>query len=101
LETKSKAPAFMAATALSMLPWAVIMATGSCGNWLAIWRTRSMPSPSGRRMSVRQRSKVSVARQAPRRRQVRRRATLDPHARQGDAQKFQDVLFVIDDKGAG
>src|SRR5690606_32584379 len=56
-ETKSKAPFFRASTARSVLPWAVIIATGMPGQWRWICSTSSRPSPSGRRMSVRQRSK--------------------------------------------
>jgi hypothetical protein len=61
LGTKSKAPAFIAATAVSMLPWAVIIATGVCGLRSAMARTRSTPSPSGRRISVRQKSNSRCA----------------------------------------
>ena len=56
LETKSNAPSFSARTADSTLPCAVITATGTCGRYSWIQPTRSSPSPSGRRMSVRHRS---------------------------------------------
>jgi len=56
LLTKSKAPAFSASTARSMLPKAVIIATGVCGWLREISPTSSMPLPSGRRMSVKHRS---------------------------------------------
>ncbi len=58
-ETKSNAPSFSARTADSTLPWAVMTATGTLGWFSWIQATRSRPSPSGRRMSVRQRSKLS------------------------------------------
>ncbi len=61
LLTKSKAPAFSASTARSMLPNAVIIATGVRGWSRAISVTSSMPLPSGRRMSVRHRSKLLLA----------------------------------------
>ena len=64
LETKSKAPALSASTALSTLPWAVMTATGVAGQTRCMCRTRSMPLPSGRRMSVRQRSKAPSASRA-------------------------------------
>ena len=53
LVTKSKAPSFIARIAASMLPKAVITATGSPGRWVWMCSTSSSPSPSGRRMSVR------------------------------------------------
>ena len=56
LETKSKAPAFIASIAACMLPWAEMTATGSCGSVFCIKLTISRPLPSGRRKSVRQRS---------------------------------------------
>ena len=60
LETKSKAPSLSARTAVSMLPCAVITATGTLGEYCCIHFTRSSPSPSGSCMSVRHRSKRSV-----------------------------------------
>src|SRR5436190_8648343 len=60
LVTKSKAPALSALTAASTLPCAVIIATGVSGKRWAISETRSMPLPSGRRMSVRHRSYFSA-----------------------------------------
>ena len=62
LETKSKAPSFKARTADSILPWAVMTATGTAARFSWIQATRSSPSPSGRRMSVRHRSKRSALR---------------------------------------
>src|SRR5579885_133720 len=56
LVTKSKAPDFSAWMADSMLPWAVMTATGVLGNLFWMWATSSRPSPSGSRMSVRHRS---------------------------------------------
>ncbi len=53
LETKSKAPSLSARTAVSMLPCAVITATGTLAVYCWIHFTRSRPSPSGNRMSVR------------------------------------------------
>ncbi len=61
LVKKSKAPALSALMAVSRLPKAVIMATGVAGQCCWIWRTMVMPSPSGRRMSVRHRSKDSAS----------------------------------------
>ncbi len=61
LEIKSKAPFFRASTAISILPWAVIMATGKCGTVACIWSTSSSPLPSGIFMSVRQRSNSSLS----------------------------------------
>ena len=57
---KSKAPALSASMAEPMLPCAVIIATGMRGYFSCMWRMRSMPLPSGRRISVRQRSKWSA-----------------------------------------
>jgi hypothetical protein len=56
LLTKSKAPALSASTAASTLPKAVIIATGVSGCSAAMVAITSSPEPSGRRMSVRQRS---------------------------------------------
>ncbi len=56
LDTKSKAPSLRARTADSTLPCAVMTAQGTCGQCEPIHSSRSRPSPSGRRMSVRQRS---------------------------------------------
>ena len=60
LETKSKAPSLSARTADSTLPCAVMTATGTAARFSWIHATRSSPSPSGRRMSVRHRSKRSL-----------------------------------------
>ncbi|MNF98073.1 hypothetical protein D3C84_809210 [compost metagenome] len=59
LVRKSKAPALSALIAVSTLPYAVIMATGVWGKRCWMCCTSSRPVPSGRRMSVRHRSKVS------------------------------------------
>jgi hypothetical protein len=53
LVTKSKAPSLSARIAVSMLPKAVITATGRPGRSVWMYSTSSSPSPSGRRMSVR------------------------------------------------
>ena len=57
LDTKSKAPSLRARTADSTLPCAVMTAQGTPGQCEPIHSSRSRPSPSGRRMSVRHRSK--------------------------------------------
>ena len=58
LVMKSKAPALSAWMAVSMLPWAVITATGVRGDVFWMCATSAMPSPSGRRRSVKHRSNV-------------------------------------------
>src|SRR5689334_22336211 len=62
LETKSKAPSFNARTADSTFPCAVMTAQGTPGQCVPIHSSRSRPSPSGSRMSVRHRSNFCALR---------------------------------------
>ena len=98
LEMKSNAPSLSACTAVSTLPCAVMTATGTPGVLLCIHSTSSRPSPSGRRMSVRHRSKIAFAEQFLGARDVRGRLRLDVHAAERERQQLADVGFVIDDQ---
>ena len=84
LETKSKAPSLRARTADSTLPCAVMTATGKLGEYCWIHATKSSPSPSGSRMSVRQRSKCSLLSIRCAARTDARNAGLETHPAQRD-----------------
>ena len=43
---KSYAPCWMAATAVSMVPWPLIITTGTCGS--SVWMVLRIPNPSSR-----------------------------------------------------
>ena len=66
-----------------------------------MWRTSSRPSPSGRRMSVRHRSKRSLASAAPSPRRSSRRSHAEAHLEQRELEQLADVGLVVDDQHLG
>ena len=95
------APVFRALIAMSMLPNAVMTATGTSGSSRAMCSTSSRPLPSGNCISVRHRSKALLAAAAVvGSGEICGGFGFYPHAAKRNLQQLTDIRFIVNDQGA-
>ena len=96
LDTKSKAPSLSARTAVSILPWAVITATGTLGEYCCIHLTSSKSIAVGQLHVGQAQIELLGLEQALRVGDAVCRSRIEIHALQRDGQQLAKIRLVVD-----